>query len=309
MAPAASVPVPAHGYTGTNLEPVMSAFAESVFRPHAAQAGVRLAAVDTHAHVFERGLALVEGRRYTPAHDASLEDYLARLDAHGMTHGVLVQPSFLGTDNSYLLNALRAFPRRLRGVVVIEPGATDDSLREMAAGGVVGMRLNLVGQPTPALDTAPWRGLLERVAALGWHVEVHLPAARLPEVIPPLLAAGCAVVVDHFGRPDPASGVADPGFRYLLRQAGSGRVWVKLSGAYRNWPLADVAAAGREAARLLLDAYTGERLVWGSDWPHTEHPDVSYAATREWLDRWIDDPAIRQAVLTDTPSRLFRIDR
>ena len=42
------------------------------------------------------------------------------------------------------------------------------------------------------------------------------------------------VVVDHFGRPDPRLGVDDPGFRYLIETGATGRVWVKLSGAYRN---------------------------------------------------------------------------
>lgn len=274
---------------------------------HAPRAGARLAAIDAHAHVFERTDGLVQGRRYTPDRDATLTDYLAQLDAHGVTHGVLVQPSFLGTDNRALLRALRAAPERLRGVAVVDPATSEESLREMAVAGVVGIRLNLMGQATPPLEAAPWRGLLERIAALGWHVEVHLPAARLREVMRPLLDAGCAIVVDHFGRPDPALGQADPGFQYLLRQAGSGRVWVKLSGAYRNWPLAQVEEAGRDAARLLLDAYTPARLVWGSDWPHTEHPHISYPPTRAWLDRWIEDPDIRRAVLRDTPSRLFWI--
>ena len=82
----------------------------------------------------------------------------------------------------------------------------------------------------------------------------------------PALRAGCRVVIDHFGRPDPALGIADPGFAYLLRQADSGQVWVKLAAPYRNRP-APVCAAGREAARLLLDAYTPDRLMWGSDGP------------------------------------------
>jgi predicted TIM-barrel fold metal-dependent hydrolase len=274
--------------------------------PHPNGPDPGLAAVDTHAHVFEQGLGLAAGRRYTPDHDARLDDYLGLLDAHGVTHGVLVQPSFLGTDNTYLLRALQSRPDRLRGVAVIAPDIGQDALRRMAAAGVVGMRLNLMGLPVPPLDARPWRGLLDRINALGWHVEVHAPASRLADILPPLLAAGCDVVVDHFGRPDPLQGVADPGFAWLLRQAGSGRVWVKLSGAYRNWPPARVAQAGREAAGLLLDAYTPARLMWGSDWPHTEHRHISYTPTRRWLDDWIEDPEIRRAVLADTPTRLFR---
>lgn len=265
------------------------------------------AAVDTHAHVFHQGLALADTRRHTPDYDATLADYLGLLDAHGMSHGVLVQPSFLGTDNSHLVEALRAAPARLRGVAVVAQDAGESELQALADGGVVGIRLNLVGLETPELHTPAWQTLLSRVNMLGWHVEVHLQAARLDGVMPALLAAGCRVVVDHFGRPDPALGVSDPGFQYLLRQADSGRVWVKLAAPYRNWSAPACAASGRLATQQLLDAYTSDRLMWGSDWPHTEHRHLaSYTAATGWLDAWIDDPAQRRAVLADTPLRLFQ---
>lgn len=265
------------------------------------------AAVDTHAHVFHQGLALANTRRHTPDYDATLAEYLGLLDAHGMSHGVLVQPSFLGTDNSHLVEALRAAPNRLRGVAVVEQDATESDLQALADAGVVGVRLNLVGLDTPDLRTPAWQTLLARVNALGWHVEVHLQAARLDGVLPALLAAGCRIVVDHFGRPDPALGVLDAGFQYLLRQADSGRIWVKLAAPYRNWAAPACAASGRLATQQLLDAYTPERLMWGSDWPHTEHRHLaSYSAATAWLDAWIDDPAQRRTVLADTPLRLFQ---
>ncbi|WP_312428836.1 amidohydrolase family protein [Achromobacter sp.] len=265
------------------------------------------AAVDTHAHVFHQGLALANTRRHTPDYDATLAEYLGLLDTHGLTHGVLVQPSFLGTDNSHLLEALRAAPARLRGVAVVAQDAAEYELQALADAGVVGIRLNLVGLDTPDLRTPAWQTLLARVNALGWHVEVHLQAARLDGVVPALLAAGCRIVVDHFGRPDPALGVLDAGFQYLLRQADSGRIWVKLAAPYRNWAAPACAASGRLATQQLLDAYTPERLMWGSDWPHTEHRHLaSYSAAVEWLDAWIDDPAQRRAVLADTPLQLFQ---
>ena len=265
------------------------------------------AAVDTHAHVFHQGLALANTRRHTPDYDATLAEYLRLLDAHGMSHGVLVQPSFLGTDNSHLVEALRAAPARLRGVAVVAQDATESELQDLADAGVVGIRLNLFGLDTPDLRTPAWQTLQARVNALGWHVEVHLQAARLDGVLPALLAAGCRIVVDHFGRPEPALGVSDAGFQYLLRQADSGRIWVKLAAPYRNWAAPACAASGRLATQQLLDAYTPERLMWGSDWPHTEHRHLaSYTATTAWLDAWIDDPAQRRTVLADTPLRLFQ---
>ena len=39
-------------------------------------------AVDTHAHIFERGLKLTAERRYAPDYDATVDDYLRLLDAN-----------------------------------------------------------------------------------------------------------------------------------------------------------------------------------------------------------------------------------
>src|SRR5260370_542908 len=159
--------------------------------------------VDTHAHVFERGLPMPDARRYAPDEDALLGTYLHHLDTHGMAHGVLVQPSFLGTDNSYLLQALRAQPQRLRGVAVVDESTGDEQLQALADAGVVGMRLNLIGLPLPDLNAPGWRRVLEQANTLGWHVELHLQAGRLPDLLPALLAAGCPVVVYHFRPPYP----------------------------------------------------------------------------------------------------------
>lgn len=267
-----------------------------------------MAAIDTHAHIFQRGLKLANVRRYAPDYDATLADYLGMLDRHGIARGVLVQPSFLGTDNSYLLAGLRGARGRLRGIAVVDPDVPLAQLREMDDAGVVGIRLNLVGAAAvPDFSSARWRTLIERVDGLGWQVEVHREAARLPEVLQPLLDAGAKVVVDHFGRPDPALGVNDPGFRFLLRVAATGRVWVKLSGAYRNGAKGRGQQVALDAMPLLRAAFGMRRLVWGSDWPHTQfEKSVDYEQARRALDTWLPDPQERRMVLVDTPEALFR---
>ncbi len=269
-------------------------------------------AIDTHAHVFTRDLPLAGERRYAPNYDALLSAYLAQLGTHGIAHGVLVQPSFLGTDNRYLLAALAQERHRLRGIAVIAPvqAAADSAhLDALARGGVVGIRLNLFGAPDPNWATQAWQTLLPRIAALGWQVEVHCEACRLRRVVPTLVAHGINVVVDHFGRPDPALGVADTGFRDLLGFATSRRVWVKLSGAYRNGAGEAGVAVARAATPLLRTAFGLERLVWGSDWPHTqfEHDrrfENAYALIHELL----PDDDDRRVVLVETPARLFKFD-
>ena len=144
---------------------------------------------------------------------------------------------------------------------------------------MVGLRLNLIGLPDPMLDQDPWPSLLRRVVSLGWQVEVHAEARRLPGVVGPLVRAGVRVVVDHFGRPDPAQGIDDPGFRWLLSAAASRRVWVKLSGAYRNGADGVGERTAAAAMPLLRDSVGPERLLWGSDWPHTQFEGVADCAT------------------------------
>ena len=264
-------------------------------------------AIDCHAHVFTRDLPMPDRRRAPSGYDATLQTYLAQLDTHGMSHGVLVQPSFLGTDNSYLLASLQQQRQRLRGIAVISTDIQAQALDSMNSQGIVGIRLNLVGLPTPNFESPDWRRLLPVVKQLDWQVEVHREARLLQSVLDPLLAAGVKVVVDHFGRPDAALGIDDPGFRYLLSLGKTGQVWVKLSGAYRNGALGAGEATARNALPLLRAEYGLGRLVWGSDWPHTlfegtQNYDKALATLLECL----PDPADRAQVLWHTPRSLFR---
>lgn len=238
--------------------------------------------VDAHAHVFERGLPLSDGRRYAPAYDATLDTYLALLDAHGMTHAVLVQPSFFGTDNRYLLQALSAQGERMRGVAVVAPDIAADELAQMHSCGIRGIRLNLMEQALPNLGAKSWTALLDSVARLGWHVELHRNAADLAPLIDRLLERGVRVVVDHFGRPDPALGTADSGFNALLAYGKTGRVWVKVSGAYRCTAPGSRFVA--DATKQLIEYFGTHRLMWGSDWPHTQYETAtSYGETLSML--------------------------
>ena len=259
-------------------------------------------ATDSHAHVFKRGLPLAHARRYASDYDATPEDYIKQLDANGISRGVLVQPSFLGTDNSYMLGGLRQFSDRLRGIAVVEPTISRDGLRDLDKAGVVGIRLNLIGKSDPPLDAEPWPQLLKALTDLDWQVEIQAEGHRWPALLAPLLKSGVKVVADHFGKPDPARGVDDPGFRHLLDQGRSGRVWVKLSGSYRN-------GAGLPAAAipLLRNAFGLERLVWGSDWPHTQFEKVAdYAKVLAELGTWLPDENERRTVLVESPAKLFR---
>lgn len=272
----------------------------------AAPAWKRIKNIDCHAHVFTRDLPMPDRRRAPAGYEATPEDYLRVLGSNDMSQGVLVQPSFLGTDNSYLVAALRKYPDRFRGIAVVEPTIARAELQNLQDAGVVGIRLNLVGLPTPDFASSAWGALFGELRQRQWQVEVHRSAGELAPVVDPLITAGINVVVDHFGRPDEKLGVDDPGFRYLIALGRSRKVWVKLSGAYRNGAGGRGEALAIAAMPPLRSAFGLDRLVWGSDWPHTLfEKTVDYASQRRLLDAWLPDLEDRRVVLQDTSAKLF----
>ena len=265
-----------------------------------------ITAIDCHAHVMRRDLPLASERHSVPKRDVTVEEYIATLDAHGVSHGVLTAPSFYGTDNGLLLAALDAFPERLRGTVIVAPDVDSTTLAGMNQRGVVGIRLNWVRRTVvPDVTTPPYRQLFAAARELDWHVEIFLEGPKLAAVLPRVRESGVKIVIDHFAAPDPLLGVADPGFRQALRGAAAGDTWIKLSAPYR---LGNVDP--QRYVDALLTAGGPEQLVWASDWPFVSHEEaVTYRQCVDWLDAWIEDEAARRTIRVDTPAKLFRFDR
>ena len=266
-------------------------------------------AIDAHAHIFEQGLPLSHDRRYVPAYDATLRDYLQILDANDISCGVLVQPSFLGTDNSYLLDGLRSAKGRLRGIAVVSPNISLTNLKALGDAGVVGIRLNLLGHQIPPFDVEPWSQLLPMIATLGWQVEIQRSARDILLILPPLLKAGVSVVVDHFGLLESVDSAKSFGSWIQATGTKSRRLWVKLSAPYRSGDGEEGEKIVRRAYPQLRDAIGIDRLIWGSDWPHTQFEATeNYQKARAFLDELIPDKIERRAILNENAAALFGFD-
>ena len=259
--------------------------------------------IDCHAHVFSADAPAIEAARYRPAYEARLEDWMAAWQLAGIARGVLVQPSFFGTDNSELIAALGRAPYRLRGVAVVEGGVAERQLLSMDGAGIRGIRLNLRGVADYGVFARePWPLLFARVAALGWHVETFVDAGRAVELAAALAGTTVDVVFDHFANPA-AGAAADATFDALAALSRDRTVWLKLSGAYRLQQH-DPAAL----ARRWIEVLGREHIVWGSDWPWTQHEGTQdYTRLRRELDEWIGAENAR-AVLWDNAARLYRFD-
>jgi predicted TIM-barrel fold metal-dependent hydrolase len=148
------------------------------------------------------------------------------------------------------------------------------------------------------------------VKRLDWQVEIHRQGRDLPFLIEPLLAAGANIVIDNVGCPDRDDGIAGIASHYLLEKAKSRWIWVKLAGAYRNWPDWNDQTQATRAVAALLEAFGPERLIWGSDWPHTQNESkIRFAATLKNLETWVPDAGDRRIILQDAPIKLFRFNR
>lgn len=259
--------------------------------------------VDSHFHAWSSDGDFAADRAYLPAAAKSIDDGLAVQARHGVTHGVLIQPSFLGTDNSYILDCLRAHPDQLRATVVVDPDIPEAELEAMDRLGVVGFRLNLHSSKTMPNYTSPaYHRLFEWAAAHNWHAEVLAQGAIWADVLQHLRPWKLTVVVDHFGIPNPRLDPDETGVDAILAAGCEGRAWVKFSAPYRQ----SVRDLPGYAARLLA-AFGRERVVWASDYPWTKHEEgQSYQALLDALADWVPEDELRRAILGPNAARLFR---
>ncbi|MBO9355397.1 amidohydrolase family protein [Bordetella petrii] len=261
--------------------------------------------IDAHAHVMSVSAQLASERHSAPRRDVTVQEYIGLLDTNGLSHGVLTAPSFLGTDNSLLLQALDAFPGRLAGTAIVDPATDEAALADLRGRGVAGIRLNWTRRThLPDMDSAEYARLFKTLNKLRMHVELFVEDIHAARIIPRLLDHGVAVVIDHFGAPDPVLGIRGPGFQQVLRAAASRQAWVKLSAPYR---LGGVDP--RRYVDALLQSGGPEQLMWGSDFPWVSHEDYlggpTFQGCLQWLAQWVPDAAARSVILCDTPARVF----
>jgi len=246
---------------------------------------------DGHAHVFRSDLPMTAERRYTPDYDAEFPAYAELLRKHGLNGALLVQPSFLGTDNSYLLTQLTAaavMPDLIvRGVATLDPRTSVNEITDLSNAGIVGIRLNLVGGSARNFDIEPLDTLLRNIDAVGWHVELHCEGPLLAPLLESLLRRCRTVVVDHLGLPDCKAPLECTGLSAILA-APIGRVFVKASAPYRVFATLTVREAALCCAPIidrLANGIGSDHLVWGSDWPWTRFENQhSFSDTLGWFD-------------------------
>lgn len=275
---------------------------------------------DTHVHVIGSQLEypMLSERRYTPTH-ASIESLRTHLCLQGLERAVIIQPSVYGFDNRCALDALQATQAigiEARAVLVLPQSTTNAELQAFNAQGARGVRLNI--ESTGNFSAEDLAAQLQfwgaRLADIGWHIQVYAPMAMLAACADVIAALPVPVVFDHFALWSDFTCVADEP-QTMLRLLDSGQIYIKLSASYRL-AVQSPKQLSSLVHRLLFAR--SDRLLWGSDWPHTNREagklvtevsvfrDVSSTAMLEERRNWLDGSNWQQQVMVDNPRQLYR---
>ena len=283
-----------------------------------------MVAVDGHLHVFKAR----SGRyprathpMYPPTMEAPVEPLLEAMQHHRIDHAVLVA---LSPHDEYVGECLSAYPRRFRGIGVLDQAHSndaDDVARRFDRAGLSGLRVHHLGgartRPPDQLETWP---VLAKLADLDGVVWLYVPAEQL-SLLPPVLERlpDLRVVLNHLGWPLPDEFSVDelgrpsvPGpippatLDTVLRLAAYPSVSVMFSGEYafsgEPFPYMDLAGV----VGALYEAFGAHRMLWASDYPWIMR-DPGYGPQLGLVDHYLPGlhSSERAAIMGGTAAELF----
>jgi len=271
--------------------------------------------IDAHVHVWTPDVVRFPhdpkygGPRYQPD-SFTPEQLLPVARASGVARIVLIQMSFYGTDNSYMLDAIKRYPNVFAGVGILDhraPGVRAKMLH-LESQGVRGYRI------TPGGDTPGWLDS-EGMRAM-WRCGAEKRIAMCPLIGPealPSVDRMCAtfpdtpVVIDHMARIGADGTIRAADVKALSGLALRRNVHVKVSAFYalgkKQYPYTDLSPL----IRALYDAYGPARLMWASDSPFQVQPPHKYAGSIELIRDRLEflSPGDREWLLGKSAQEVF----
>ena len=236
--------------------------------PLAAQAPIPI--LDTHIHLFDT--TRKEGvpwppkenkKLYQPAMPPRFRKLVEGLNVMG---AIEVECSPWFADNQWVLDVAKTDKLIVGMIGHLDPGAAEfgaqlEGLRKNPL--YLGIRYGYVWEGNDlraGLAKPRFREGLKRLADAGLTLDSANPSPRLLEDLLRVkdLEPKLRVVLDHLPRmPEPEKS------RALLQQlAKRPDVWIKVSGVVPHHP---------ERLELIWETFGADRLVYGSDWPHSDN--------------------------------------
>ena len=266
--------------------------------------------VDAHCHVFGPGadFPYAPERKYTPC-DAGKDQLFALRDHLGFARNVVVQATCHGADNRAMVDALVHSNGKARGVATVRPDISEAELAAMHDAGVRGVRFNFVKRLVDPKPDEYYRGIIDKITALGWHIVVYFEAADLKERWDFFTSIPTTVVVDHMGRPDVTKLVDGPEFETFLSFMERDNIWTKVTCPERLSKMpppeyADFVPFARHVVERFPD-----RVLWGTDWPHPNLNMVGHmpddGALVDLIPAIAPKTELQRKLLVDNPMRLY----
>ncbi len=274
-----------------------------------------MAYVDAHVHVWTDDVEkypLADG--YTPTEMQPPTffpgDILAHARPCGVERVVLVQMSYYGFDNRYMLDVMRAYAGVFSGIAVIDMQAErpDDEMCRLAALGVRGFRVQPRGDIERWLDGAGY----ERAFRCGADEKLAICPLINPDALP-ALERMCErfpetpVIVDHLCRIGASNPIGEEDVEALCALARYPQVMVKVSAFYalgeKREPYGDLAPMIERVYR----AFGAERLMWASDCPYQVQGEYTYDASVKLVEERLEflSASDRAQILGGTAERFF----
>jgi predicted TIM-barrel fold metal-dependent hydrolase len=180
--------------------------------------------------------------------------------------------NFFGFDNKYMLECIRKQPKQFKGVAIIDHNAPDveGTMTRMQEQGVRGFRLYANAQNVAQWDQNPGIDAMFKTAA---KTKQAICLLSDPEVLPAIEAMATKyprtkIVIDHFSRIGMRGQIDQGDLNKLCGLSRFNKVFVKTSAFYalgaKQAPYTDLLPMIKQ----LRDAFTANRLMWGSDCPY-----------------------------------------
>jgi 2-pyrone-4,6-dicarboxylate lactonase len=264
-------------------------------------------ACDAHCHIFgpHAKYPYAADRPYTPP-DAPLQDFRALHAKLGVGRAVIVNASVHGTDNRVALDAIAASGGTYRAIANINDTVTERELEALHEGGFRGCRFNFVRHLGGVPNQRVFNRVIEMIAPLGWHVDLHFDAIDLPRYADMLAKLPLPYTIDHIGRVKASDGLDQLPFRTLIDlMRRDTKCWVKVCGCERvssaGPPFTDAVPFARRIVETAPD-----RVIWGTDWPH---PNVRVMPNDgdlvDLIPLFAPEPELQDKILVSNPAKLF----
>lgn len=267
---------------------------------------------DTHFHVYgpPHVFPYAEKRAYTPP-AAPVEHYLLINSALGLERGVIVQPAVHGTDTRVTVDAVAKSDGRLKGMIRVDPELSPERVRELHAAGVRGLRFPVAREHGNAFNPDLFNRTVAVMETKSWVVDMQINDDVIHENAEMIRSVPLPVVIDTWGRVDPMKGFDQPALGTLLDLLGEKHIYLKIHGANRYLERGVPYEKLVELAHVLIKK-APERILWGTDWPHSFVFEPRHMPNDgDLIDMLLDfapDEADRRRILVDNPKGLFDFD-